>query len=205
MRYQGRITRWHDERGFGYITPHGSGDDLFVHVRALSGWRTRPAVGEIVTYGHARDARGRPCAAAVRRVDLRPARMAPRPATPDRGVGWLPAGFMAALVAAVVTGRLPIAVPAACAVVSALTFVVYALDKSAARQGRWRTREQTLHLLALAGGWPGALAAQRLLRHKSRKASFRGVFWLTVLANVAGVAWLASARGAAFLEALRHG
>ena len=75
---------------------------------------------------------------------------------------------------------------------SVATFVAYALDKSAAVQGRWRTPERTLHLLALAGGWPGALLAQQLLRHKTRKAAFIRVFWVTVGLNVAGlVAWRA--------------
>lgn len=205
MRYQGRVTRWNDDRGFGYITPHGGGDDLFVHVRALSGWRVRPEGGEIVTYGKASDARGRPCAADVRRVDMRPARTTVRSASPSQAVWWLLGTFLAVLVAAVARGRLPVAVAAVCIGMSAVTFVVYALDKSAAKQARWRTREQTLHLLSLAGGWPGALLAQRLLRHKSRKASFLGVFWLTVIANVALLMWLASARGAAMLQSLLGG
>lgn len=205
MRHQGRITRWNDDRGFGYITPNGGGDDLFVHARALSGWRNRPAGGEIVTYAKSADARRRPCAADVRLVDMRPARAAVRPVSSGPGLWLLPGGFFAALVGAVVLGRLPVAVPTACLAMSLLTFSVYALDKSAAQQGRWRTREQTLHLLAVAGGWPGAMAAQRLLRHKSRKAPFRGVFWFTVVANVALVAWLASARGGALLASLISG
>jgi uncharacterized membrane protein YsdA (DUF1294 family) len=63
-------------------------------------------------------------------------------------------------------------------------FFVYAIDKSAARRGAWRTPEKTLHGLALAGGWPGALVAQRVLHHKSSKATFRTVFWATVVINV---------------------
>ena len=71
-----------------------------------------------------------------------------------------------------------------------LTFIVYALDKSAAKAGRWRVAEKTLHLLALAGGWPGALLAQQLLRHKTSKPGFIAMFWFTVLVNVAAfVAW----------------
>ena len=75
---------------------------------------------------------------------------------------------------------------------SAITFVAYAMDKAAARRGVWRTAERSLHLLALAGGWPGALLAQQLLRHKSAKRAFRGVFWGTVLLNVAGLVVLAT-------------
>jgi uncharacterized membrane protein YsdA (DUF1294 family) len=42
------------------------------------------------------------------------------------------------------------------AVLNLLTFVVYYLDKNAAIRGSQRTPENTLHLLAVLGGWPGA-------------------------------------------------
>jgi len=71
------------------------------------------------------------------------------------------------------------------AVASVACFIAYALDKSAARKGRRRTPERTLLLLGLAGGWPGGLAAQQLLRHKSSKTSFLAKFWFTVLLNLA--------------------
>ncbi len=67
---------------------------------------------------------------------------------------------------------------------SVLTFAAYAFDKAAAKAGRWRTPEQTLHLLALAGGWPGALLAQQWLRHKTSKPRFIAIFWLTLALNV---------------------
>lgn len=78
---------------------------------------------------------------------------------------------------------------------NALTFVTYAADKSAAAQGRWRTSEATLHLLAVLGGWPAAFAAQHVFRHKTRKQPFRTVFWMTVAGNVVLLAWLASPGG----------
>ncbi|MGA2499674.1 MAG: DUF1294 domain-containing protein [Tepidisphaeraceae bacterium] len=71
---------------------------------------------------------------------------------------------------------------------SALTFIVYAVDKSRATRGAWRVRESTLHFLELAWGWPGALAAQAVVRHKRRKTSFMIVFWLIVAAHA--VFWL---------------
>lgn len=84
---------------------------------------------------------------------------------------------------------------AAYVLISLLTLIVYAVDKSAARKGGRRVRERTLHLLALAGGWPGALVAQRLLRHKSRKQPFRAMFWLTVALNCAACVWLLTPYG----------
>ena len=54
---------------------------------------------------------------------------------------------------------------------SLATFIVYFGDKRAARLGRARVSEATLHGLALACGWPGALLAQQLLRHKIEQAA----------------------------------
>ncbi|MEH6565964.1 MAG: DUF1294 domain-containing protein [Halopseudomonas sp.] len=65
--------------------------------------------------------------------------------------------------------------------VSIASFVQYAIDKGSAETGRWRTPENTLHITELLGGWPGALIAQQVFRHKTRKASFQTVFWLIVL------------------------
>lgn len=74
-------------------------------------------------------------------------------------------------------------------VFSAASFIAYGIDKSAARQGRWRTPEITFHLLSVAGGWPGALLGQRVFHHKTRKQPFRGIFWCTVIVNCSVLAW----------------
>ena len=97
-------------------------------------------------------------------------------------------GYAALLGYGVSTARLPPLALGVLLLVSLLTFAVYGFDKSAAQAGRWRTAESTLHLLSLAGGWPGAWCAQRLFRHKSRKASFMAGYWATVLLNIAAVA-----------------
>ena len=69
------------------------------------------------------------------------------------------------------------------------TFILYGVDKSAARAGRRRIPENTLHLLALLGGWPGALIAMPIFRHKRRKGSFVMVVWLIAMAHVVGWMW----------------
>ena len=78
------------------------------------------------------------------------------------------------------------------AVMSVVTFVAYWVDKRAAVRDRRRVPEARLHLMELLGGWPGALVAQILVRHKSRKLSYQIVFWLIVILHAA--AWIAVLR-----------
>lgn len=88
-------------------------------------------------------------------------------------------------------GSLPLPLLAGYGVMSLITFTLYGLDKQAAIHGKRRTPELHLQLLALLGGWPGALLAQPLFRHKRRKRPFQLGFWLVSLLNLAVlVAWL---------------
>jgi len=102
----------------------------------------------------------------------------------------------------VFTAGLPIQVLYLYVAASIITFSAYARDKSAARRDGWRTSENTLHTLALVGGWPGAMIAQQTLRHKSSKRSFRAMFWVTVLLNCGVYVWLFTPEGARFLDLL---
>ncbi|MCU1763560.1 DUF1294 domain-containing protein [Pseudomonas sp. 14P_8.1_Bac3] len=70
---------------------------------------------------------------------------------------------------------------AAYGLVSVLAFFLYWSDKRKARTDRWRTPENVLHAVELAGGWPGALLAQQVFRHKTRKVSFQVLFWIIVI------------------------
>ena len=123
-----------------------------------------------------------------------------RPGAPRRGNGqpWLFAlavlAWLVLLVLVLRQGALPVSAPAllgGLALLNVATFIAYASDKNAAQQGRWRTPENTLHALALAGGWPAAWLAQRALRHKSRKAAFLSVYVMTVLLHLGALALLA--------------
>ncbi len=70
---------------------------------------------------------------------------------------------------------------AAYVIVSLLAFILYWSDKRKARADSWRTPENVLHAVELAGGWPGALLAQQVFRHKTRKVSYQLLFWIIVL------------------------
>ncbi len=191
MRYQGKITTWKDDQGFGFITPNMGGEPVFVHIKAFANRQRRPAGSEIVTYEIASDTKGRLQARNVAYVSER--RAAPRRSSgPSRLPLVLAALFLVFVAFIGLTARVPLGLLGLYAGASLVTFIAYAIDKSAAQSGRWRTQESTLHLLALIGGWPGALIAQNRLRHKSRKGSFLLVFWVTVLLNCGGLIWLLS-------------
>jgi uncharacterized membrane protein YsdA (DUF1294 family) len=91
--------------------------------------------------------------------------------------------FLIALAALAGVGRLEMSWLALYYGASLITYGVYALDKTAAQNAGRRAPESTLHLMSLVGGWPGALIAQVLLRHKTRKPSFLIEYWLTVIVN----------------------
>ena len=70
-------------------------------------------------------------------------------------------------------------------VTSLILFLLYGIDKRAARRCNRRIPEASLHFLALMGGIPGALLAQQVFRHKTRKTSFQLVTWTIVILHVA--------------------
>lgn len=189
-RHQGKISAWKDEQGFGFIAPNGGGPAVFVHISAFPGRMLRPVPGDVVTYQLGTNERGELRAERAAFVLSPATRQAPRGA----GSGPMPVllvlGFFGFLAACVFTGKLPPMVIGVYLGMSLVAYLAYSSDKSAARQQRWRTREDTLHALGLLGGWPGALLARHLLRHKSSKASFRLAFWFTVVLNCAALAWL---------------
>lgn len=200
MHSKGKIASWNDEKGYGFIAPIGGGSQIFIHIKAFGNRNRRPEINDTVTYAVTRDKQGRVRAErATLSGDKLVERPKPRSNMPSILFALL---FFAVAGISVVVTSLPLLIPVVYLVVSLITFIVYAFDKSAAQSGRWRTSEGTLHLLALAGGWPGALVAQQTLRHKSKKASFRFVFWVTVLVNCTAFIWIHTSDGRTSLEQL---
>lgn len=200
MRFQGRIVDWHDEKGFGFVSPTGREERAFLHIKAFSRRGRRPAGNELVSFTMATDAKGRLRAERVAFVVLG-AKPAPvRGSTRWRGV--IAAIFLTAVACLCAFGTLPAEVVGVYLVASAITFVLYAFDKAAARRGDQRTPESWLQLMSLLGGWPGALVGQHVMQHKTRKASFQLTFWFTVAANIVAIVYLLSAPGSRFLADL---
>ena len=193
MRLTGTLKTWNDERGFGFLEPAQGGQEIFVHIKAFPSGTGRPSVGQVLTFEVQTGSDGKKKARAVQypvrgRQSRRPRSESSAPWTMPRVLA-IPA-FVGIYTFVIWRWGFYPPVLLAYLGLSILAFLAYAFDKSAAVSGRWRTAEQTLHLFSLAGGWPGALVAQQLLRHKTSKPSFVHAFWLTVLVNVSAfVGW----------------
>lgn len=199
MRLKGVIKSWNDERGFGFIEPTQGGQEIFVHIKAFSRSASRPQVNQRVSFEVELGPQGKKRARNVElmRSEWPGAEGVGRNSPAQRGAATLfiiPA-FLVVYFAASLLWEPPLWFALIYLIASAITFLAYSNDKSCAQRGEWRISENTLHMLSIAGGWPGALLAQQLLRHKSAKAEFRLVFWATVAMNVAAFILLCSPMG----------
>ena len=200
MRTQGKITHWNEQKAYGFITPTSGAKEVFVHIRAFKNRHLLPELNQVVLYSLSTDKQGRPCAVKVTRASEK----LPGNSKPITRIFLilLAIGFLAVVAWSIPAYDIPIQILYLYLVASAFTFLVYAKDKWAARTARWRTKESSLHTLALIGGWPGALIAQQTLRHKSRKNAFQFAFWATVVVNCAAFGWLFTSEGRALLQSL---
>ncbi len=169
--YTARVIEWHDDKGFGWLQ---FGDKrLFLHRRDFSRFHHLPRVGEEIRFNWGLDKNCRPCAQNAVQV---------REVTDVSLVGLCVLGALLVLPAYAwqQMGWEIWKLAAYVCVLSWIAYSAYASDKRKARANAWRTPEAYLHLLELAGGWPGAWVAQRRLRHKCSKQSYQFMFWMII-------------------------
>jgi uncharacterized membrane protein YsdA (DUF1294 family)/cold shock CspA family protein len=188
MRIKGKLIKWDSNKAFGFIAPNSGGKHVFIHKTAFCYKKRTPKINDIITFTMSKGKDGRDCASeATFTGEKLKAKVSNRT---NMFSVYLLGFFLAFLSFAYFTGEVSEHVLWFYCGLSIATFIIYAWDKFQAQRGGWRTSEGTLHMLSLAGGWPGAAIAQQLLRHKSSKKQFRIGFWLTVGVNLAALGWL---------------
>lgn len=176
----GRLIKWADDRGFGFIQPEDGGDTVFVHISGFLPSGRRPAEGDIVRYQM--DFSGRRSKAVEVKLKGLPL---PDTVVVAYGVAILCLTVLFLHILGLVELRAPIV---AYLVMSIITFGFYYVDKNRAASQRWRLHGTSLHVLEAIGGWPGALLAMAMLRHLTRKSDH-----LTILLAIVAIhlgAWL---------------
>lgn len=187
MQIRGTIKTWKDDRGFGFIEPVQGGQEVFVHIKAFAHGSTRPQPGQQVIFEVEMGQGGKRRAKNVQLFDPKQPNGASKgdsPASALHSSYFAIPAFALLYLGVASMWRVSGWVAVLYLIASAACFVMYALDKWAATEGRWRISEETLILAGLIGGWPGAIVAQQVFRHKSSKASFRAAFWGSVVINV---------------------
>ncbi|MFT5663028.1 MAG: uncharacterized membrane protein YsdA (DUF1294 family)/cold shock CspA family protein [Gammaproteobacteria bacterium] len=201
MKLEGKVTNWNDDKGFGFVEPNGGGERAFVHIKAFKPRSRRPVNGEVIIYELVRENDNRYKAENIKFVSGAKKLNNPSKVKSDNSFGVIfTVLFCIGLLVSVFIGKLPVIIVGLYIVMSLIAFIVYAVDKSSAQNDRWRTKESTLHIISIIGGWPGAYFSQTKLRHKSSKAKFIIVYWVTVFLNLAGLFWLYTEKGASFLN-----
>ena len=184
MRHQGRVVKWYDDKGFGFVRATTDSKDVFLHISQINRLKKRPEINELVTYEIAKDEKGRFRAVNVAYLL---AQENSRKSESSASFNFIFLAFIVLFTAFVLerslNGFLPLWYIFIYLGANLVVFLYYYQDKTSAIKNDWRTKESKLHWLSLLGGWGGAYIAQKLFRHKHKKASFIYTYKLTVIFN----------------------
>lgn len=198
----GQLIKWKDDRGFGFIQPVDGSQEIFLHISEIKDATRRPQVGDTIYYHvvTGQDGKVSACNAFILGARSKPTSSSSNNKATSNAASTSRFPVLEVLLLSILpllgaihfawttSNPLPLILYP---VMSLLTFVLYADDKSRAKRGNWRTSEKTLHLCELAGGWLGGFVAQRRLRHKSSKGSYQVEFWgIVTIHYIVWLIWL---------------
>ncbi len=196
MRGKGKIIKWQEEKGFGFIRLNNELAEIFFHEKCLLNPLRKPQVGDEVSFVISTNPEGKKRAERVVYKGERDQRVRDRIFDGIYSTGACL--FLLCVGYFVYLGKVDPIFLVLYLFFSIITFVLYWWDKKKAQSEGQRIPEKRLHFYSIIGGWPGALVAQRMLHHKSRKRSFLTVFYVTLALNLAGLVAYSST-GANFL------
>jgi len=182
VRKKGILTKWNDNKGYGFITPIGESKEVFIHISEYQG---KPLLNDKLSFTLSKDKDDRAIATNV--IKFHKSKLT-HTVKDTNTLGALAIFstiiFYLMLLYFTKKGILHMYIIPYYLIISIFTFFIYSKDKDYAQNGSWRISEKNLHLLSIFGGWTGALVAQNKLQHKSSKTSFQIIFYFTILINL---------------------
>ena len=208
-RKRGKIIKWNDDKGFGFILPADSQKNIFVHIKSFTDKSVRPAENQNVAYTVQKNNNGKDSAIKVSRSTDNLVKNSANSSNvkniiskhkrsnknniqlDHKSTHSIPILYIIFILSFTLflfhfsmEGKLPLLIIIIYIAMGIITYFVYSEDKSQAIDSERRTSEQSLLILSLLGGWVGALIAQQRFRHKTKKTSFQISFWTTVFFNI---------------------
>ncbi|WP_416191331.1 DUF1294 domain-containing protein [Neisseria sp. CCUG12390] len=195
----GTIISWDDTKGYGFIRFGNKSQKVFFHISAFHYATSRPKIGQSVSFYCKKTVEGERQKAA--KVVLRGDEVFlfddfpsdyNRPYLSTANMPYFFTNSLIAAAFAVFVGLHSKILLGLYFVLSIASYFMYKFDKQIAQtrkkkndEYQGRIPEKNLHILDVCGGWPGALVSRAVYRHKTSKASFIRIFWLTVAINIA--------------------
>ena len=177
---QGYIIHFNDEKGYGFIRTEEHEENIFVHKSALTNAQTLEQ-GQEVEFNIKKTEKGLSATHVVAGAKQR---------SPYFIFGIISLIITVAIFAFLYFYRALHPIISYLIAINITTFLLYGYDKLIAGGERLRVPEWNLHALALLGGSPAGLSAQKFFRHKTIKGSFQLVYWLIVMVQVGLIVWI---------------
>lgn len=198
MRRSGELVQWNNKGGYGFVRDD-AGRDYYVHISKVAGG-SRPRIGDQLSFEIASGRKGRPSAIDVAitattsapQATLRDVKQAPDNVSRFKlGLRTAAATLMTLLIlGAIGSERAPQWIGLLYAAMGAGSALLYRFDKLYALTGKYRVSENNLHVVDMAFGIIGGLAAQEVYRHKTVKPRFVATTWTIALIHTLALAAL---------------
>ncbi len=175
---QGYIINFNKEKGYGFIRSDEQKEDIFVHISKVRNSK-RLELGQEVIFDIKKTERG----LSAINVEAGAKQYSP----------YLIFGFISSLFVTIISLYLSQKTDFLLAYLVSIniaTFLLYGYDKFISSGNKLRVPELNLQALALLGGSPLALVAQKFFRHKTIKSSFQLIYWGIVLIQVGVLVWI---------------
>jgi len=168
---QGVVVKYNEEKGYGFIRSSQFEEDLFVHISNVKN-RDKLATGQNVEFNVEETPKGLAATSVV---------AGQQSLAPSLTYGSI--ALTLTLLIVLLLQQFPILLSYLVAI-NSTTFLLYGYDKYLSQTDKLRIPEKLLHLLAILGGSPAGLIAQRFFKHKTLKISFQVLYWGIVLTQI---------------------